>query len=208
MKSSFHPAADAFNRCPIMKTSRRLVLWAFIFVLSPLSIALGEDAPFPETAEIVRKKTIDIDGTRHELSEAAKKTLEILRTEKFETIKIDRIEPQKTFEILKAFLAKRGVTIRLKHYLTPQVYEVGEPVALQNIPAGVVMWYLDQIVHWGWIIYPDGSITYFDNQCACCWPKNFACHASQYEAGKPEVMAKEQNAENKEGRSPVDPPME
>ncbi len=54
------------------------------------------------------------------------------------------------------------------------------------------MKYFDQWAGWGWIVYGDGSITYFDVQCACCWPKaGMGYHEEQYEAGKPENMKKE-----------------
>ena len=174
-----------------MEIHRQLLVCVFLCIGAFPVITHGEETTSNKPAESVRK-TINIDGAPHELSETAKKTLEILRAEKFDTITLDRLEPQKAFQILKDHLAKRSVTVRLKHYGNPQVYEPGDPLKLRNIPLDKFMWYFDQIVHWGWIIYPDGSITYFDNQCACCWPKNFGCHESQYEAGKPEVMAKEQ----------------
>jgi hypothetical protein len=171
-----------------------------VLALAFCAIALGENEVPREPTEPVRT-TIDVDGEPRELSDAAKKTLGILKAEKIESITLTRVEPEKTFEALKAFLAKHKVTIRLKHYGPRQEYEPAEPIGLRNIPVDKFMGYFDQFVGWGWIIYPDGSITYFDNQCGCCWPKNFGCHESQYEAGKPEVMAKEQKTETEKPRA-------
>lgn len=188
-----------------MEKHRQLLLLGFFCIGVFPSIIHGEDGVSREPTEPVIK-TIDIEGTPLELSEAAKKTLVILQTEKFETITVDLVEPQKTFEILKARLAKHGVTIRLKHYGTRK-YVPREPFhfRLRNIPLDKFMPLFDNMVGWGWIIYPDGSITYFDNQCGCCWPQNFGCHKSQYEAGKPEVMAKEQKAATEKPRAESGP---
>ncbi|MEO7339284.1 MAG: hypothetical protein ABI073_00240 [Luteolibacter sp.] len=137
------------------------------------------------------------------VTEEGRKTLEILRTEKLDTITIDPSEPQKGFEILKANLAKRGVTVRLKHYGDPKSkHQPGGPLALRNIPLEKFMQYFDNWAYWGWILYPDGSITYFDSQCSGSWPKDgLYCHDSQYEAGKPEVMAKEQKPATEDPRA-------
>lgn len=128
------------------------------------------------------------------ITEAGKKTLEILQTEILDMVTLNPDNPQKGFELLKAKLEKRGVTVRLKSYGDPKSkHTPGGPLALRNIPLDKFMKYFDEWAWWGWIIYPDGSITYFDSQCACTWPKNgIYCHDAQYEAGKPENMAKDQ----------------
>lgn len=142
------------------------------------------------------------DGTPRELTEPAKKTLEILRTEKLDTITLDPREPQKGFELLKAKLANRGVTVRLKHNGDPKSKHAPDgPLALRNIPLGEFMRHFDQWAWWGWILYPDGSITYFDYQCACTWPKDgLYYHDSQYEEGKPELKVREQKAASEKTR--------
>ena len=188
-----------------MKNHRQLLLLGFLCIGVFQSIVHGEDGEIVERAEPVRK-TINIEGTPLDLTEAAKKTLNILKAEKFETITIDLFEPQRTFEILKARLARQGVAVRLKHYLSPQNYERSEPLGLRNIPLAKLMEIFDGCVHWGWIIYPDGSITYFDNQCGCCWPQNFGCHKSQYDAGKPEVMERDRKAAAEIPRAEQDAP--
>jgi len=137
------------------------------------------------------------------VTEEGRKTLEILRTEKLDTITLDPGEPQKGFEILKAELAKRGITVRLKHYGDPKSkHQPGGPLALRNIPLDKFMQYFDNWAYWGWILYPDGSITYFDSQCSGSWPKDgLYCHDTQYEAGKPEVMAKERKPATEKPRA-------
>lgn len=135
------------------------------------------------------------------LSEAGRKTLEILRAEKFDRITIDPAEPEATFKLFVERLSKKGVKVRLKRSETPREYKAGEPLRLRNIPMDVLMGYFDQAVSWGWIVYPDGSITYLDYQCACCWPKAGSCHEGQYEAGSPEVMDKEAEGKAAEGKA-------
>lgn len=130
------------------------------------------------------------------VTDEGKKTLEILRNEKLGPIEVDATNPRKAFEILKAKLEKRGVTVRLKNYLPgdSKLRRRGL-LELPNIPLDKFMVHFDSWVGWGWILYPDGSITYFDNQCACAWPKGgLYCHDAQYEAGKPEKMEKERKA--------------
>lgn len=136
------------------------------------------------------------------VTEQGRKTLDILRTKKLDAIKLDPNEMQKGFEIIKAELSKKGVTVRLRHYgdLKSKSQPSG-PLALRNIPLDKFMKYFDNWACWGWILYPDGSITYFDNQCSGSWPKDgLYCHNGQYEAGKPEVMAKEQKAQTEKLR--------
>jgi hypothetical protein len=130
------------------------------------------------------------------VTEEGKKTLEILRSEKLDSVELDPANPRKAFEILKAKLVKRGVVVRLKTYGKEGTKHMpGGPLALRNIPLDKFMQYFDQWAWWGWILYPDGSITYFDKQCACAWPKDGVyCHDRQYEAGKPDVMEKERKA--------------
>lgn len=128
-----------------------------------------------------------------ELSEAAQKTLKTLEMEKLESVHIEPETRYDALRILKEALAKRGVTVRLKTVGTHQTLPKG-PLNLRGIPVREFMRYLDWWAGWGWIVYEDGSITYFDYQCACLMPKDgIRYHAEQYEAGKPELMAKEQS---------------
>jgi hypothetical protein len=139
------------------------------------------------------------DGVSRELTDAAKKTLEILRMEKLDAVELDPGEPQKGYELVRERLAKRGVTVRRLHYGRGEAKHVPSgPLALKNIPLNEFMKYFDQWAWWGWLVYPDGSITYFDSQCACAWPKDgVVCHERQYEAGKPEVMAQKEKMEGR-----------
>ena len=123
------------------------------------------------------------------LSDKAKATLAILENEKFEKIELRMDRPYETFEVLRKQLGLHGVTVRLKNYGEKQ--EPGEgAIPLVNIPIRVFMKYFDQAVGWGWIVYDDGSITYFDNVCSGHEPKDGVfCHKSQFDAGKPETMA-------------------
>ena len=137
------------------------------------------------------------------VTEEGRKTLEILRTEEVDAVTLDPGGQKKGFEIIKAKLEKRGVTVRLKHYGdTKSNSQPGGPLALRNIPLDKFMQYFDEWACWGWILYPDGSITYFDNVCCGRWPKDgLYCHDSQYEAGKPDVMAKEHKAATEKPRA-------
>jgi hypothetical protein len=141
------------------------------------------------------------------VTEEGKKTLEILRTEKLDLTELDAANPRKGFEIIKAKLEKKGITVRFKNY-GPEDSKPrkGGPLALRNIPLDRFMEYFDQWAWWGWILYPDGSITYFDNQCACGWPKGgLYCHDAQYEAGSPEMMEKERKAASEKQKAEAAP---
>jgi hypothetical protein len=123
------------------------------------------------------------------LSDKAKATLAILEKEKFKKIDLRMDRPYETFEVLRKQLALHGVTVRLKNYGEKQKPDEGS-IPLVNIPIRAFMNYFDQAVHWGWIIYDDGSITYFDNVCSGNCPKDGVfCHKSQFDSGKPETMA-------------------
>ncbi len=123
------------------------------------------------------------------LSDKAKATLAILEKEKFEKIELRRDRPYETFEALRKKLGLNGITVRLKNYGKKQKPGEGA-IPLVNIPIRVFMKYFDQAVGWGWIVYDDGSITYFDNVCSGNLPKDgIFCHKSQFDAGKPGTMA-------------------
>ncbi len=132
------------------------------------------------------------DGVPRELTDSAKKTLEILKTEKIDLITLKSGEVRKGFEVMRDKLAKRGVTLRLKLRDGKEpTFSQPAPLALRNIPIDQFMKFFDAWSWMGWIIYPDGSITYM-GLCGCCWTKDgIYCHDNQYEEGKPEAMAKE-----------------
>ena len=169
-----------------------------VIAVFPKNIATADNEdPFRDPSRGADDKSPDESKPRV-ITEAGKKTLDILRAEKFDAIVFDLAEQQKGFDQLKIKLAKRGVTMRLKHVprASKPNYKAGENVlSLRDIPLDKFMQYLDHWAGWGWILYPDGSITYFDSQCCGSWPKDgLYCHDSQYEAGKPEVMEREQKA--------------
>ena len=156
-----------------------------------VTIAEPEGDPFGGSNE-----TSPNESKPRPVTQEGRKTLDILRSEKFDHIELDPANPRKGFEVLKAKLEKKGVTVRLKNSGSEDSkHKPGGPLAFRNIPLDKFMEYFDEWAWWGWILYPDGSITYFDSQCACTWPKDGVyCHDSQYEAGKPEVMEKERKA--------------
>ena len=105
------------------------------------------------------------------LSDKAKATLAILEKEKFEKIELRMDRPYETFEVLRKQLGLHGVTVRLKNYGEKRKPREGA-IPIVNIPIRVFMNYFDQAVGWGWIVYDDGSITYFDNVCSGNEPKD------------------------------------
>jgi hypothetical protein len=170
-----------------------------IAAIGNIAIAEGKD-PFGGSNE----STPDESKPR-EVTEEGKKTFEILQSEKLDLIELAPANPRKGFEVLKAKLEEKGVTVRIKNFGPEESkHRPSGPLALRNIPLDKFMEYLDQWAGWGWILYPDGSITYFDNQCACNWPKGgLFCHDSQYEVGKPEVMEKERKIATKKQKEEV-----
>ena len=116
--------------------------------------------------------------------------MKVLESVKIPLIRLTAETRYDAYKILKEELAKHGVTVRLKEFGKTKMEPSGE-LALRNIPVSELLKYLRDWAWWGWILYPDGSITLFDNQCACTYPKDgIYCHDGQYEAGSPEVMAK------------------
>lgn len=138
------------------------------------------------------------DDKPRELSPAAIETLRILEVEEFKSINVDPTNLDETFEKIKQRLEQKGVKVRLKKSQRREK-PTGE-LKLVNIPMITFMKYFDQWAGWGWIVYDDGSITYFDAQCGCSWPKaGVSYHEEQYQAGKPENMEKDAKVEvNKE----------
>jgi len=172
------------------------------FAISPLAASEGD--PFAKPGE--ERKPSEADARL--VTEAGRRTLEILRTEKIATAKVSGeigkcIE--QGFKIVKDSLAKHGIEVRLKKR-APRMIDGDVPLqvvprdsesksreevflTVEDVTIEKFMQMLDQWAVAGLILYPDGSITYFDSQCACSWPKNgIYCHDSQYEEGKPEVM--------------------
>jgi hypothetical protein len=160
-----------------------LLLW---LLLSWDAACAEKQDPYDEESQATYEERVKM------LSDKAKATLAILEKVKFEKIELRMDRPYETFEVLRKQLELHGVTVRLKNYGEKQQPREGA-IPLVNIPIGVFMKYFDQAVGWGWIVYEDGSITYFDNVCSGNHPKDGVfCHKSQFEAGKPETMAKEQ----------------
>jgi hypothetical protein len=173
-------------------------------VIAILPWAAGEGDPFAKPGE--EREPSESDA--RVVTEAGRKTLEILRTEKIASAKISgKIGKciEQGFEVVRDSLAKHGIEVRLKKRAPKNIdrrdplysdpsntkSESGEEsfLRVEDVSIEKFMQMLDRWAVAGWILYPDGSITYFDSQCACSWPKNgIYCHDSQYEAGKPEVM--------------------
>lgn len=141
-------------------------------IIPNLANADAEKDPFAGPEDDVLDGNAPDETKPRVVTDEGRKTLEILRTEKFDLIRVDPDNPQRGFELLKAKLKKRGVTVRLKHYGDPMVkHQPGGPLALRNVPLDEFMKYFDQWAWWGWILYPDGSITCFDGICSGNWPK-------------------------------------
>lgn len=135
-----------------------------------------------------------------EVTEAGRKTLNILRTEKIDSVRLVTGKFEEGYGIVRDRLGKHGIEVRIKRgrKLAPDdplkvkpiaVPEEGDFLKLEDVTLERFMKVFDQWALSGWILYPDGSITYFEHQCCGAWPKDgIYCHDSQYEAGKPEVM--------------------
>jgi hypothetical protein len=167
-------------------------------------LASEEVDPFAVPGE--EKKPSEADA--RVVTEEGRRTLEILRTEKIDSVKLVTGKFDEGFEIVKVRLAKHGIEVRILKgrkldadaplYIKPasmpevktaSVPDVGYFLKLEGATIEKFMKMLDQMAVSGWILYPDGSITYFENQCCGRLPKDgIYCHDSQYEAGKPEVM--------------------
>lgn len=119
-------------------------------------------------------------------TEAGKKTFKIMEEEMIKgEVKMDPANVEAIFEMIKARLEKRGITVR-RHKLKQENPHVpsGELVA-RDLPVSVALSYFCDWAWWGWLMYEDGSVTIFDHQCACTLPKNgIHSHEWQYEAGK------------------------
>jgi len=167
-----------------------------IFLITIFPFAFGEVDPFAEP----REEKVPSEADARVVTNKGHMTLEILRTVKIDSVKIVTGRFEEGYQIIRDRLAKHGIEVRimkgrkldpkgLLHVEAMRVPEVGYFLKLENVTIEKFMKTLDQWAMSGWILYPDGSITYFENQCACSWPKDgIYCHDSQYEAGKPEVM--------------------
>jgi hypothetical protein len=159
----------------------------------PFGVASGEEDPFAEASPSAEgDQGVHDESKPRIVTDEGKKTLKLLETVKISLVRIKADTRYDAYKLIKEELAKHGVTVRLKDYgnskMTPR-----EELALRNVPVRNLLDYLRAWAWWGWVLYPDGSITIFDNQCACTWPKDgLYCHDSQYEAGSPEAMAKEE----------------
>jgi hypothetical protein len=167
-------------------------------------LASGEVDPFAVPGE--ERSPSEADA--RVVTKEGRRTLEILRTEKIDSVKLVTGKFEEGFEIVKDRLAKHGIEVRImkgrkpdaddplniKPASVPEIKpasmpEVGYFLKLEGATIERFMKMLDQMAVSGWILYPDGSITYFENQCCGRLPKDgIYCHDSQYEAGKPEVM--------------------
>lgn len=126
------------------------------------------------------------------ITDDGRRTLKVLESVKIPLIRLTADTRYDAYKILKEELAKHGVIVRLKDYGETKMEPSGQLV-LRDIAVSELLKYLRDWAWWGWILYPDGSVTLFDNQCACTYPKHgLYCHDEQYEAGSPEVMAKAQ----------------
>lgn len=85
--------------------------------------------------------------------------------------------------------------------------EEGYFLKLEDVTLEKFMKVFDQWALAGWILYPDGSITYFESQCCGAWPMDgIYCHDSQYEEGSPESMKAEAEKNKKQNKSAHDNP--
>lgn len=131
-----------------------------------------------------------VEGKPMPLSAAAKATITKLQNEKVDEMHFDPNDVGDVFARIKQRIEKLGITVRLKSRGSGR-HIPSQPFALRKIPLSECMGYFDDWAWWGWIVYEDGSITYFDVQCACTHPKRgVEYHAGQYEAGKPENVDK------------------
>ena len=131
---------------------------------------------------------LEHNETTRELSEKAKATLKTLEIKTFESITLDCGDPHQTFSVIRKRLHELGITVRLLKSDRKQS-TAPNSTPLVNIPIRTCLDYFNQGAGWGWIVYDDGSITFFDSVCAGNWPKDGVhCHESQYERGHPSKM--------------------
>lgn len=176
-----------------------MLILACCLAIVPICSASEEGDPFAETNPPANKDADAHDESKPRVvSEEGKKTLKLLGTVEIPLIRVTADTRYDAYKLIKEELSKHGVTVRLKDYGESKKIPGGE-LALRNIPVNKLLDYLRDWAGWGWILYPDGSITIFDNQCGCTWPKEgLYCHDGQYEAGSPEAMAKEDRGKKSE----------
>src|SRR5690606_18880596 len=102
------------------------------------------------------------------VTDEGKKTLELLDEIKIPSISLKADNRYDAYKIIKEELGKHGVTVRLKKSLRSTMTPSDE-LALRDVPVRKFLDFLHDWSWWGWILYPDGSITLFDSQCACSW---------------------------------------
>ena len=138
-------------------------------------------------ALIVNEDVSAQQSAGRELTPAAKKTIQIISALEFEPGEVSSRNLDQTFGSIKNLLASRGVTVRLRKSGNRET-----PSCEMRLPKSSLREFMnifDEWAGWGWIVYGDGSITYFDVQCACCWPKGgVGYHEEQYQAGTPKAM--------------------
>ena len=185
---------------------KSLLIHLCIYCITVLPLASEEVDPFAVPGE--ERKPSEAEVNARVVTEEGRRTLEILRTEKIASAKISGRTGKcidQGFEVVRDSLAKHGIEVRLKK-TSPRMIDRGDPLSsdpsdsksesgeesfltVEDVSLEKFMQMLDKWAVAGWILYPDGSITYFDSQCCGRWPKDgIYCHDSQYEAGKPEVM--------------------
>lgn len=131
-----------------------------------------------------------VEGKPMPLSDAAKATIKKLQDEKVDEIHFDPNDVGDVFAQIKNRIEKLGITLRLKSSGSGRRIP-SRPLALRDIPLSECMKLFHDWALWGWIVYEDGSITYFDTVCGCGHPrKGLEYHAAQYEAGKSANVAK------------------
>jgi hypothetical protein len=151
-----------------------------VLSLAPSLTAWAEEKPLERIVE----------GKPMPLSAAAKETIKKLQDEKIDEIHFDPNDVGDVFAQIKDRIDKLGITVRLKSSGSGRRIP-SRPLALRDIPLSECMKSFHDWALWGWIVYEDGSITYFDTVCGCGHPrKGLEYHAAQYEAGKSENVAK------------------
>jgi hypothetical protein len=126
-----------------------------------------------------------------ELSAAAQKTIQILSELEFDAGTVTAQNLDETFEKIKACLAQKGITVRLRKSSSREVPSGW--MKFQKTTLREFMDVFDEWAGWGWIVYDDGSITYVDRLCGCSWPKGgVQYHEDQYQMGTPEALRLQQ----------------
>jgi hypothetical protein len=126
-----------------------------------------------------------------ELSAAAKKTIQTLSELEFEAGTVTAQNLDETYHKMKACLAQKGITVRLRKSSSREVPSGW--MKFQKTTLREFMDVFDEWGGWGWIVYDDGSITYVDHLCGCSWPKGgVQYHEDQYQMGTPEAMRLQQ----------------